>query len=220
MTDDFQCPLFGSFAYVLLYFPTTIEFINGQFVVLCTWVIVIGLVNTICGVLTSLVFVVGSPELLLRLLAENPPYLWPKLIINLIITPFLATFVLNATFVSTPMVIITALSDWVTSILAGCLQVSVIAASNTLSEIVLILIQWCYNLWLPISILYGVESRCEYTFGFLFLIWTNGQIYQLYSSNWLPNSMPFNLFWITRIFGYCAAINPLMFLPHSITPHV
>jgi hypothetical protein len=59
-----------------LYLPIIIEFIGGLYVVLCTWVIIIRLVNTICDVPTTLIFIVGSLELLLNsfLLKIHPIY--------------------------------------------------------------------------------------------------------------------------------------------------
>jgi hypothetical protein len=128
--------------------------------------------------------------------------------------------VLGATTMSTPMVFITTLCDWVTSIPTGCYWVLTITTSNTFGEVVLTLVWRCSNMWLPISILCGVECGCVYTFSSLLLIWTNGWVCQLYSPNGLPNSMPLSLFWTTWIFGYVLVIDPLMFLPHSITPHV
>jgi hypothetical protein len=56
---------------------------------------------------------------------------------------------------------------------------------------------------LPIGILYGVKWKCEYTSRTLFLNWMDGWICRLYGPNWLPNSMPLNLFWIIRIHNFC-----------------
>jgi hypothetical protein len=107
--------------------------------------------------------------------------------------------VLGTTTVSTHAVVITLLSDWITFILTNYFQVLVIVASNTLGEVLLILVWQCSNLWLPIGIFCGAECGCEYTSSSLLLIWTNGRIYQLYSPNWLPNSMPLSLFWTIGI---------------------
>ncbi len=60
--------------------------------------------------------------------------------------------------------------------------------------------QWCAILWLPIGIICGAECECKYTYGFLLLVWTYGKNCWLCGLNWLPNSMPFNLFWTTWIF--------------------
>jgi hypothetical protein len=62
----------------------------------------------------------------------------------------------------------------------------------------------CSIMWLPIGIFYGVECGCKYTSSSLFPVWIDGWIYQLCGPNWLPNSMPFNLFWTIGIFGSCS----------------
>jgi hypothetical protein len=95
---------------------------------------------------------------------------------------------------STLVVVITALNDWISSILVGCIRVSTIVTFYTLGEVVLTLVQQCSNLWLPINILCGVECGCEYISSFLLVMWTNGHICQLCAPTWFPNSMPFNLF--------------------------
>ncbi len=76
MIDGYQYPPFGFSRFLLLYLPIIIEFIGGLYVVLCTWVIIIRLVNTICDVPTTLIFIVGSLELLLNsfLLKIHPIY--------------------------------------------------------------------------------------------------------------------------------------------------
>jgi hypothetical protein len=63
-----------------------------------------------------------------------------------------------------------------------------------IGEVVLIWGWQCSILGLPIGILCGVECGWEYSFGSLFLVWIYGWIYWLCGPNWLPNSMPFNLF--------------------------
>ncbi len=211
MMDGSQYPLFASSTFVLLYLPTTFEFIDGRYVVLCTWIVIIGLVNTICGVPTTLVFLVRSSKLLFKFLAiENSLNPWLKLIVDPITTPLLATFMLGTTTLSTHVLAITTLSDWITFILASCLRVSTITTFDTLGEAVLTLIRWCSNLWLPISILYGGECGCEYTSSFLLLIWIDGRICRLWSLNWLPNSMPLSLFWtILSSCSYGWSINAL-----------
>jgi hypothetical protein len=199
----FSMPPYGFSAFVLLYPPIVIEFINGRYVVFCTWVVIIRLVNTIFGVPTIPVFADGSPKLQFKLLPiKNLPNPWPKLIIDSTSTLFLTTFVLGATIVSTHVVVITILSDWITSIPIGCLWVSIIIDYDTLGEVVLTIIWWCSNMWLPIAILYGVEYGCVYTFGFLLLTWTNRCICRLCSLNGLRNSMPLSLFWTTCLGSY------------------
>jgi hypothetical protein len=95
----------------------------------------------------------------------------------------------------------TALSDWVTSILVGCLRFLTIATSYTICEVALARVYLYSILWLPIGSLYGAKCGCEYTSGFLFLNWMDGWICRLYGPNWLPNSMPLSLLWTTRIPG-------------------
>jgi hypothetical protein len=78
------------------------------------------LVNTIWGVPITPTIVVGSLKLLLKFLPTKiPPNPRPKFDANLVNTPLLKKFVLGATIVSTPMVSMTTLSGWVTSISAG-----------------------------------------------------------------------------------------------------
>jgi hypothetical protein len=76
---------------------------------------------------------------------------------------------LGTTIVSTPMVIMIALSDWVTYILVGCLKVSTIVTFDTFNEVKLTQVWRCSILWLPMGIFYGAKCGCEYTFGSLFL---------------------------------------------------
>jgi hypothetical protein len=59
------------------------------------------------------------------------------IIADLINTPLLTTFMVDATTVSTHAVVIPALSDWVLTILAGCIWVSIIAAFDTIGEVLL-----------------------------------------------------------------------------------
>jgi hypothetical protein len=101
------------------------------------------------------------------------------------------------------MVVIPTSSDWITPTPTCCFRVSKTTASNTIGGVVLTRDQRCSNLWLPISIHCGVVCGCEYLFGFLLLVRINGRIYQLRGPNWLPNSMPLNLLWTTRIFKFC-----------------
>ncbi len=179
-----------------------IELINGMSMVLCTWVVIIGLVYTICGVPTTLIFTAGSPKLLFKfLLIENPPNPWLKFTTDLITIPLMATCVLGTTTISTPMVVMTTLSDWITFILIAYLWFLTTTASNTVCEVVLVQIWWYSIMWLPIGSLRGAECGCEYTFGSLLLNWMDGWIYWLYGPNWLPNSMSFSLFWTTWILG-------------------
>ncbi len=88
-----------------------------------------------------------------------------------------------------------------TSILIGCFQISVIIAFNTLGEAKLVRVWRCPIMWLPISILYGAECGCEYTFGTLLLNWMDGSICWLFGPNWPPNSMLLSLLWATWIPG-------------------
>jgi hypothetical protein len=111
---------------------------------------------------------------------------------------------LGTTIVSILMVVITTLSDWISSIPKGYFQVLAIATSNILGEVMLIRIQQCSIMWLRIGILYGVECGCEYTSGSMFLDWIDGWICQLYSPNCLPNSMPLSILWTTIIHSFCS----------------
>ncbi len=88
------------------------KFICGQFVILFTWVVFIGLINTIWSMQKTLIVVVGSAELWLKfLIVETPHDLPPNFVIDLICTPFLTTFMLGTTIDSNPMVVILAPSD-------------------------------------------------------------------------------------------------------------
>jgi hypothetical protein len=90
---------------------------------------------------------------------------------------------LGTTIVSTLMIVISILRDRVTSIPIGYFRVSTIVNFNTFGEVVLIIVQWCSNLWLPISILYGAQCGCAYTSDSLLLIWIDGWICWFYSPN-------------------------------------
>jgi hypothetical protein len=99
-------------ASTFLYPPTAIEFISGWFVVLFTWIVVIGLVNTIWGVRTTPIVIVSSAKLQLKfLIVETPPNLLSNFAIDPISTPLLTTSMLGATIVSTPVVTISTSSD-------------------------------------------------------------------------------------------------------------
>ncbi len=127
---------FGFYTFILLYPPTIIELIGGLSMVLCTWVVIIGLVNTIYGVPTTPLFTTNSLELLFKLLpTKNSPNPQSKLIANPITTPFLATFVLGSTTMSIHVVVITALNDWVTSIPVSCFHVSIITLLTLLVKL-------------------------------------------------------------------------------------
>jgi hypothetical protein len=78
---------------------------------------------------------------------------------------------LGAKKISTLVVGIIELNDWMTLISTGYLRIFAIDTSNTLGEIELTWIWRCPILWLPIGILCGVECRCEYTFAIMFLNW-------------------------------------------------
>ncbi len=107
---------FWIFCICSLYFPTSIELISGLSMVLCTWAVIIGLVNTIYGVPTTLVFTtsIQTPH---REFAQS------TIQINYICNNYsvLTTFMMGSTTVCTHVVVITALSDWVTFIPIGCL---------------------------------------------------------------------------------------------------
>ncbi len=132
--DGSWYPFLGFSASILLYLPTIIEFIGGQSIIMFTWVVIIGPVNTIWSVPTTLVCVTSSPILLFKfLLVETLPYPQPKFVANWINIPPLTTFVLGATIISIPVVVMTTLGDWVTSIPTSCFRISTITTSNTLS---------------------------------------------------------------------------------------
>ncbi len=84
------------------------------------------------------VVTVGNAELQLKfLLTKIPLDLVPNFATNLISNPLLTTFMLGTRIDSTPMVVITALNDWIIPILAFCLQVSTITNSDIIGGIVL-----------------------------------------------------------------------------------
>ncbi len=122
------------------------------------------------------------------------PIHYPILVVDPINIPLLTTFVVGIITVSTPMVVIPPLNDWVITTIVSCLQVSIIAIFDTIGGVVLTRGWWRSILWLPIGIFCGVECGCEYTFGSLLLVWIDGWICQLCNPNWFPNSMLFNLF--------------------------
>jgi hypothetical protein len=112
MIDGFQYLPLGFSAFVILYLLAIIEFIDDQFAILFTWVIIIRLVNTVRNVPTTPLIVISIPELLFKFLPTKTPFdPWPKFATNLINIPPLTTFVLGATIVSTPMVVMTTLND-------------------------------------------------------------------------------------------------------------
>ncbi len=67
-------PPLGFVVFTLLYLPTSIELINGRFAILFTWIVIIGLVNTIWSVPTTLIIVVGSVKLQLKFLLVETPF--------------------------------------------------------------------------------------------------------------------------------------------------
>ncbi len=161
----FLIPSFWIFCICTFVPLVAFEFIDGRSMVLWTWIVIIGLVNTICGVPKTLVFAIGSSKLLFKfLLIENLPNPRPRSTAYLITTPFLATFMLNTTTMSIHVVAITVLSDWVTSILVGCLWVWTTTVFNTFGEVVLTLVQWCSNQWLSIGILCHGKCGCDLWF--------------------------------------------------------
>jgi hypothetical protein len=112
MINGSQYPPFGFSTSVFMYPPTSIELISGVFVVMCTQIVIIGLINTICGVSITKVFIVGSLKLLFKFLpVNNPPNQQLKFIADPIIIHFSATFMLGTTTVSTVVVVMIALND-------------------------------------------------------------------------------------------------------------
>ncbi len=121
MTYGSRYPPLGFSAFVLLYPPAIIEFIDGQSTILFTWIIIIKLVNTIWGVPKTLIIIVGSSELLLKVLpSATPPNPWPKFVADPINTSLLIEFVLGATIISTHVVSMTTLNNWITFISTCC----------------------------------------------------------------------------------------------------
>ncbi len=79
---------------------------------------------------------IGSVELWFKFVPMKiPPDPLPKFAIEPISTPPLTTFVLGATIVSTPMVVMITLGDWVTYVLAGCIWISTSVAFEIFSEV-------------------------------------------------------------------------------------
>jgi hypothetical protein len=117
------------------------------------WLFVIKLVNTIWGMPTTLVVSTSNVELQLKFLPSKIPLdLLPNFVTYLINIPLLTTFMLGATTVSTPMVVICALSDWVILIPTCYFQVSTTVAFNTIGEVVLIQDRHYSNLWMWIPL--------------------------------------------------------------------
>ncbi len=74
--------------------------------------IIIGLVNTICGVSPTLVFATTGLEFLFKyFLVENSHNSRPKFVADPITIPLLTTFMLGATIVSTLVVVMIASND-------------------------------------------------------------------------------------------------------------
>jgi hypothetical protein len=96
--------------------------IYGQFVVLFTWVVFIGLINTIWSMPSTLVVVVGSVELKF-FIVETPCDLPPNFVTDPICIPFLTTSMLGVTTDYNPMVVILARSNWITPTPTCCFQV-------------------------------------------------------------------------------------------------
>jgi len=158
-------------ASTFLYLPTTIEPIGGRLRFQFTWIIIIGLANTIWGVPTTPIVSIGNIVFRFTFyFAEIPFNSLPNFVVDPISTPLVTTYMWGATTISTLVVVILVSSDWITLIPTCCFEVSTIVASDIIGGIVLIWNWWCFNLWLPIGILYGVECGCKYTFGFLLLV--------------------------------------------------
>ncbi len=110
--NGYQYPPLGFVAFVLLYSPIAIEFISGRFVVMFTWIVVIGLINTIWGVPTTPVEVVFSAKLQLKFLITKTPFnSLPNFVIYPINIPFFTTSMLGTTTISTPVVVTHASTD-------------------------------------------------------------------------------------------------------------
>jgi hypothetical protein len=93
--------------------------------VLFTRIVINILINTIQGLPTTLVIIVGSSELLHKVLPSNTPLdPWPKFLVDPISTPPLIEFVLDATQISILVVGMTTLNNWVTSISTWCFHIS------------------------------------------------------------------------------------------------
>jgi small-conductance mechanosensitive channel len=143
-TNGSQYPLLGFVASTFLYPPTAIELIGGQSTILFIWIVIIGLVNTIWGAPTTLVVAIDSVKFRLKFLhTKTPPNPLPKFVADPISIPPLTTFVLGATTVFTPVVIMMTLGDWVTYVLASCIWIATTATSNTLGEVKLTWVWQC-----------------------------------------------------------------------------
>ncbi len=130
---NYQCPFLECMTSTLLHLLTAIEFISGWFAILFPWVAVIGLVNTIWSMPTTLVVATGSTKLWLRFLpTKTPPNLIPNFVANPITTPLLTISILGATTISIPVVVILTLSDWITLTPTCCFRVSTNVTSNTI----------------------------------------------------------------------------------------
>ncbi len=170
-----------------------------------TWIVVIELVNTIWNMPTTPLVIVGNVKLRFKLLiTETPPNLQPNFVAYPISTSFLTTSMLGATSVSTPMVVILALNDWITPTPTYYFWVSIIVASDTIGGAMLTRDRWCSILRLPIGIHCDAICGCECPFGSLLLVKIDEWIYWLCGPNWLPNSMPLNLFWTIGIPYSCS----------------
>jgi hypothetical protein len=125
----------------------------------------------------NLKFVIDSPKLLLKFcFAENLPNPRPKFVANPITIPFLITSVLGATTISTHVVVMTTLSDWITSIPTNCFRISTTSTSYTPNEVVWTWVWQCPILWLPIGIICGAKCGMWIHFWFFALEligWTN-----------------------------------------------
>jgi hypothetical protein len=124
----------------------------------------------------------------------------------------LAMCMLDAITISTPMVVMTTLTDWITFIPIGCFQFLTTVIFYTLCEVVLAWVRQYSILWLPIGSLYDAKCGCEYTSSSLLLNYMDGWICWFCGPNWLPNSMPFSLFrttWISSSYSYEWSINVL-----------
>jgi len=148
-----------------------------KFIIVFTWVVVIGLVNTIWCLRTIPVVVIGNVELWFKFVTiEIPPNSLPNFVVDPINIPILTTSMLGVTTVSTPVVVIFASSDWITPIPTCYFRVSTIAAFDTIGGVMLTWDQQCSNLLLSIGIHCGAICGCEYPFGSLFVVWIHGQI--------------------------------------------
>ncbi len=74
MIDGFQYLPLGFSAFVILYLLAIIEFIDDQFAILFTLVIIIRLVNTVRNVPITPLIVISIPELLFKFLPTKTPF--------------------------------------------------------------------------------------------------------------------------------------------------